>query len=163
MAFEDLEAHLDVAQLATLVGYASTTVVQEELDRAGFAGLRPSHGYVFQHLIAAPRTIGELATRMRVTQQAASKAIAELVALGYVTRQPDPRDARVRWLQLSSRGRAAVAHARRTRAALQKKLAEKVGARQVAAARRCLWGALELLGAAAAVRSRSLPIPDPET
>ena len=49
---------------------------------AGFQNVRQSPGCVIQHLIEAYRTISELARRMEVTQQAASKVVAEMVGLG---------------------------------------------------------------------------------
>ena len=41
-------------------------------------------------------TIGALAERLEVTQQAASKSVADLERRGYVERTPDPDDARAR-------------------------------------------------------------------
>ena len=82
----------------------------------GFADARFGHGFVFQHLVAGPLPIGDLARAMDVTQQRASKATAELEALGYVRREPDPADARVRRIALTERGWAAIEAARRARA-----------------------------------------------
>ena len=52
-------------------------VVMERTLKAGFRGVRESHGYVIQHLIESERTITELAKRMEITQQATSKIVAE--------------------------------------------------------------------------------------
>ena len=84
---------------------------------AGFEDVRFSHGFVFQHLLREPMTVGALARAMGVTQQRASKAAAELEELGYVRREVDPADARVRRLVLTARGHGAVAAARLARAA----------------------------------------------
>jgi len=59
---------------------------------------------VFQHLVPGALPVGELARRMAVSQQAASKAAAELERFGYLERTPDPGDARVRRLALSGGG-----------------------------------------------------------
>ena len=107
-------AALDVGHLALFVGYAFADAVMAALGEAGFADLRFSHGFLIQHLIEGGRTIGELAQRMEMTQQGASKAVAELEALGYVERGTD-EDARVRRVQLSARGREALAATRRAR------------------------------------------------
>lgn len=48
-----------------------------------------------------------------MTQQAASKSVAELETLGYVERSTDEADARIRRVRLSERGREVVAFTRR--------------------------------------------------
>ncbi len=100
---------LDVVLAALFAGLALNEQVTARLHAAGFDDVRFSHGFVFQHLVPGPLPVGELARRMEVSQQAASKAAAELERLGYLERTPDPADARVRRLGLSARGRAAVA------------------------------------------------------
>ena len=96
---------------------------------------------------------GDLAARMGVTQQAASKAVAELAALGYVDRTADPADGRVRRVGLSARGRAAVATTRAVRADIARELTAALGADRVEAARRAALDALEWAGGAEAVRA----------
>ncbi|MFB4271748.1 MarR family winged helix-turn-helix transcriptional regulator [Nonomuraea sp. GTA35] len=150
---------LDLGTLALFVGSAAASAVQEEMAAQGFTGLRVSHGYVFQHLVEEARTIGELAVRMEVTQQAASKVVAELEGLGYVERVPDPRDARIRRVRLTGRGRAAVAAARRARAAQENRLAERVGPERVEECRALLAELLDELGGAGAVRRREVRPP----
>lgn len=150
---------LDLGHLALFVGLAFAERVRAELAAAGFSELRVAHGFLIQHLIGAERTIGELAARLQVTQQAASKAVAELEALGHVERAPDPADARVRRVRLSARGRAAVTRARRARAALQKRLAARHGEDALERCRAVLADVLEGLGGAEAVRSRRVLAP----
>jgi DNA-binding MarR family transcriptional regulator len=152
-------AELDLGHLALFVGYAFADAVQRALVEQGFAGLRFSHGFVFQHLIETERSIGELARRMQVTQQAASKAVAELERLRYVERGVDAEDARARRVRLSARGRAAVEAARRARTVVERKLASKLGARALSVCRADLALALEELGGAQAVRGRRLVPP----
>jgi DNA-binding MarR family transcriptional regulator len=147
-------ATLDLGHLALFVGYAFAGAVQERIAEAGFEGLRFSHGFVVQHLIDGERTIGELAERLEVTQQAASKTVAELEALGYLERVADPEDARIHRVRLSARGSAVVAATRKARAALERKLEARHGARGVAAARAVLAGVLDSLGGVEAVRGR---------
>lgn len=103
--------------------------------------------------------IGDLATRMGVTQQAASKVVAELQALGYLARTVDPGDARVRRVGLSARGGAAVATTRAVRADIERELAAALGADRVEAARRAALDALEWAGGADAVRTRRVRPP----
>ena len=144
---------LDIGYLALFVGYAFTDKVQAKLA-VGFEGLRFAHGSVFQHLVEGPRTLGELAAALEVSQQAASKSIAELEALGYVERVADEADARVRRVRLSERGRGAVARARKIRASLERKLAAERGARAIEQCRAVLADVLESLGGAEAVKKR---------
>ena len=45
-----------------------------------------------------------MAEHLGVTEQAAAQLIAQLIMLGYVTRQPDASDARAQLLMLTERG-----------------------------------------------------------
>lgn len=150
---------LDLGHLALFVGLAFAEQAQAELAAAGFTGLRFSHGFVVQHLIGAERTIGELAARLQVTQQAASKTVAELEGLGYVERVADEADARVRRVRLTRQGQAAVTRSRRSRAALQRRLVARHGESALAACQAVLAGVLETLGGAEAVRGRRVLAP----
>ena len=59
-------------------------------DRPAHGGRRPrrratgAYGFVFQHLVDGPRSISALAERLGVTQQAASKTVAEMEAAGFL-------------------------------------------------------------------------------
>jgi DNA-binding MarR family transcriptional regulator len=150
---------LDLGHLALFVGYRYADAVKAALEREGFDGLTFSHGFVFQHLVEAPRTIGELSARLGVTQQAASKVVAELTRLGYVERVLDPKDARVHRVRLSRRGWASVMTSRRARARLERRLAKRYGARALEGARALLAEMLEELGGSAEVRARRVRPP----
>src|SRR6476659_2841824 len=106
---------LDLSLAAMLAGLAMAEEVERRLAAAGFDDVRFSHGFVCAHLLREPLTVGALARAMGVTQQRASKAASELEALGYVRREADPADARVRRLVLAERGHGAVAAARAAR------------------------------------------------
>ena len=150
---------IDTVTALHLSGLALTTEALRRLHAAGYSDLRISHGFVVQHLVQGPVRVGDLAARMGVTQQAASKAVAELTALGYLERGADPADARVRRIGLSARGRAAVATTRAVRADIERELAAALGADRVEAARRTALDALEWAGGADAVRARRVPAP----
>jgi DNA-binding MarR family transcriptional regulator len=150
-------AQLDVVLAALFAGLALNEQVTGRLHAAGFADLRFSHGFVFQHLVPGPLAVGELARRMDVSQQAASKAAAELERLGYVERVPDPADARVRGIALSARGRAAVAAGRAARAEVAAGLEATLGPRRAKALRSALLDVLDAAGGTAAVRARRVP------
>jgi DNA-binding MarR family transcriptional regulator len=150
---------LDLSLAAMLAGLAMAEEVERRLAQAGFDDVRFSHGFVFQHLLREPLTVGALARAMGVTQQRASKAATELEELGYVRREVDPADARVRRLVLAERGRDAVAAAREARAAVTAELRERLGARRVSAAERVLREVVVELGAQDAVRGRRVRLP----
>src|SRR4051794_16591261 len=114
---------LDLSLAAFLAGLALTEEVERRVQADGFPTVRLSQGFVIQHLLAGPLAIGELARRLGVTQQGASKAAADLVEAGLAERMPDAGDARVRRVGLSVQGQAAVEAARRVRAVLQAELA----------------------------------------
>lgn len=80
-------------------------------------------------------------------------------ASGYVRREPDPADARVRRLVLTERGHGAVAASREARAAVVAELRERLGARRVSAAERLLREALVELGVDDMVRARRVRLP----
>jgi DNA-binding MarR family transcriptional regulator len=145
---------LDLATLALLAGSSANQQLLAAGRAAGHPDLRNAHGYLFQHLIAGPKPVGELSELLGVTQQAVSKTALELEELGYVTRQADSNDTRVRLIALSPRGRAAIEGARAARAKLEAELIQAVGARGVSAARRALIGLLEITGGKDAVAQR---------
>ncbi|WP_433337715.1 MarR family winged helix-turn-helix transcriptional regulator [Spirillospora sp. CA-294931] len=150
---------LDTGTLALFAGFAASGHVQDDLAGRGFGDLRFSHGYVFQHLVAGRPTIGELAAKLGMTQQGASKAVVELERLGYAERFADPDDARTRRVRLTPRGRDAVATARRARAALEERLAARFGAGRLAEARALLTEMLDELGGVPAIRRREVRPP----
>jgi DNA-binding MarR family transcriptional regulator len=150
---------LDLSLAALLAGLAMAEEVERRIARAGFDDARLSHGFVFQHLLREPLTVGALAHAMGVSQQRASKAASELEGLGYVRREVDAGDARVRRLVLTERGHGVVAEAREARSALVAELRERLGARRVSAAERLLRDVLAELGAQDTVRTRRVRLP----
>ena len=151
------DADLPLASL--FAGWALADEVQRRIAADGLDDLRMADGVVFQHLVPGPQPIGALAERLGVSQQAASKSVADLERRGYVRREADPADGRTRRAALTARGEAAIAAGRRHRAAVEAELAERLGAQRVEGARRTLVDVLEALGGTAAVRSRRVRPP----
>lgn len=114
------------------------------------------HSYVFQHLLSGPKTIGELADLLGVTQQGASKSVAELERLGYVARQVAEGDLRVRQVHLTERGQAAIDAGRAARADVRADLEELLGARGLAVFLRALRRVAEHTGGLETLTTRRL-------
>ncbi len=151
-------ADLDLGYLAQFVGMRVNELVLDRAAADGHGDLRSAHGYVFQHLIDGPRTIGDLARRLGVSQQAASKSVNELLRLRYLKATVKADDKRARSIELSPRGRDAIAHTRRFRARLERKLVTKHGA-SIDQARALLVEVLADLGGSEAVRTRRIREP----
>ena len=149
----DLDS-LDIATLALLAGGSANQQLLAAARASGHPELRNAHGYLIQHILSDAKPVGELAELLGVTQQAVSKTALELEAMGYVAREVDAKDTRVRRIGLTARGRAVVERARTARAKLEAALVEAVGARSVNAARRTLISLLELTGGTDAVTQR---------
>jgi DNA-binding MarR family transcriptional regulator len=98
------------------------------MAEAGFHDIRPAHGYVFQHLVAGPQRISDLAGKLGMTAQGASKLVIELEGAGYVERRQDPDDQRNRFVSLTDHGWAAIQAGRDARAALTERLLGALGA-----------------------------------
>jgi DNA-binding MarR family transcriptional regulator len=155
--FDPRDADLPLAAL--FAGWAMADEVQRRIAADGLDDLRMADGVVFQHLVPGALAIGKLAARLGVSQQAASKSVADLERRGYVLRDADPADGRARHAVLTERGEAAIAAGRRHRAAIQAELAARLGAERVEGARRALVDVLEALGGTAAVRGRRVRPP----
>ena len=93
---ETRRREVDLSLASLFAGWALADELQRRLAADGFADVRFADGFVFQHLVGEPVTIGALADRLAVTQQAISKSVADLERRGYVERRPDPDDARAR-------------------------------------------------------------------
>ena len=102
MARDDWETAVRLLQLATQL--------IEDIDSGtrdrGFDDVRPSHGFAFSRIAAGGATVGDVASHLGVTKQAASQLVEHLVAAGYVAREPHPDDARAWLLTLTDRGDA---------------------------------------------------------
>jgi DNA-binding MarR family transcriptional regulator len=157
MEYDPSDADLSLASL--FAGWALADELQRRLAADGLGDVRFADGLIFQHLVGGAQTIGALAERLEVTQQAVSKSVADLERRGYVARTPDPDDARARRVALTERGEAAIEGGRRHRAAIDAELAERLGPRRVDGARRLLIDVVRDLGADTAVRSRRVRPP----
>ena len=75
-----------------------------ELAERGHEDVRPVHDFAIRAIAAGADSASELGRRLSITKQSAAKTIAVLQERGYVTRDPDPRDARRKRLQVTELG-----------------------------------------------------------
>jgi DNA-binding MarR family transcriptional regulator len=150
---------LDLSLTALFAGWAMTDEVQRRLTAQGLGDLRFNDGVVIQHVLAAPLSITALAERMGVTQQAASKAVADLERRGLLTREPDPEDARTKLLHLTDHAHQAVEATRRLRKDLQDELETEFGADRVDDTRALLAAVIGRFGGGDAIRARRVRPP----
>jgi DNA-binding MarR family transcriptional regulator len=109
-----------------------------ELEAAGFAGLRPAHGYALSRLSFGGATGVQLAEHLGMTKQSAGQLVDELERAGYARREPHPTDRRGKLVVLTDRGWACVRAAQQALATLDGRLVERLGERRLAALRSAL-------------------------
>jgi DNA-binding MarR family transcriptional regulator len=149
----------ELSLVALFAAWAMTDEILRRLDRDGYPELRVNDGVVIQHVLAGPLTISALAERMGMSQQAASKAVADLERRGLLHREPDPQDARARLLHLSDHGLRSVESARHHRRELEAELDAEFGAERIADSRALMAAIVGHLGGEAAVRGRRVRPP----
>lgn len=95
------------ATLLSLLDAATEAVLAEfrkELEEAGYADIRPTHGCVFRFVRDDGMRLTELARLAGMTKQSVGELVDDLVGLGYVERIPDPEDRRAKLICLTDRG-----------------------------------------------------------
>lgn len=75
-----------------------------ELARRGYEDFRPVHEFAMRAIVAGADNASELGRRLSVSKQAAAKTIGVLQDRGYVNRDVDPLDGRLKRLQVTPRG-----------------------------------------------------------
>src|SRR5262245_57215062 len=117
--------------VATLLAVALRQVKEElddDLRAAGFADVRPAHGYAFSRLSFVGATAVQLAEHLGITKQSAGQMVDDLERLGYVRREPHPTDRRGKLIVLTDRGWACVSAAQQSLAGIEARLADRMGA-----------------------------------
>jgi DNA-binding MarR family transcriptional regulator len=93
--------------LLSLLDAAAESVLAEfrqDLEEAGYADIRPTHGCVFRFVRDDGMRLTELARLAGMTKQSVGELVDDLVDLGYVERIPDPEDRRAKLICLTDRG-----------------------------------------------------------
>jgi DNA-binding MarR family transcriptional regulator len=146
---------LDFGVLLNVAFGAFKEALDADLALAGFDDIGSSFGYVFRLLAESPCNLSELAAQLGMSAPGALKVVDDMVAKGYVSRTVDAGDRRVKRLELTDRGRAALDRARSFHGKYEQALVQRLGMRQVAAARKLL----EAMAASHAERTGRLPRP----
>src|SRR3954447_1645444 len=127
--------------LLALLDTATESVLAEfrrELEGAGYADLRPTHGCVFRFVREDGMRLTELAILASITKQSAGEVVDELAELGYVERIPDPEDRRAKLISLTAKGEEAQRVGYRLFSGIERRWAERYGVERVAQMRRLL-------------------------
>jgi DNA-binding MarR family transcriptional regulator len=101
--------------------------VVEGLHERGYSDLRSTHTTLLSNIDLAGSTVTAAAERAGVTKQAMGRLASELEDAGYVRVQSDPKDARVRILQLTEAGRRLMFDSLEVMAELERRYARSVG------------------------------------
>jgi DNA-binding MarR family transcriptional regulator len=109
-----------------------------ELEAAGYAELRPTHGCVFRFVREDGMRLTELATLAGITKQSAGEIVDELARLGYVERIPDPEDRRAKLISLTAKGEEAQRVGYGLFTKIEARWAERYGSERVAQMRELL-------------------------
>jgi DNA-binding MarR family transcriptional regulator len=147
----------DFGVLLNLAFGAFKAGLHAELARAGHDDIGPSFGYVFRMLADGPAILRELAQGLDMSAPGALKIVNEMVARGYVVRSDHPVDARQKLLALTPRARKAMQVAHRFHLRFEAGLAQRLGARDAAAARRVLEAIVAAQGEGAGSGVRLAP------
>ena len=147
--------------LLSLLDAATESVLAEfrrELEEAGYADIRPTHGCVFRFVRDDGMRLTELARLAGMTKQSVGELVDDLVDLGYVERIPDPEDRRAKLICLTDRGIEAQKVGFGLLADVEDRWVERFGATRMKQLRKLLEEAVteEAPGAAHELRERRL-------
>lgn len=147
--------------LLSLLDAATESVLAEfrrELEEAGYADIRPTHGCVFRFVRDDGMRLTELARLAGMTKQSVGELVDDLVDLGYVERIPDPEDRRAKLICLTDRGIEAQRVGFGLLIDVEDRWAERFGATRMKQLRKLLEEAVseDAPGAAPELRERRL-------
>jgi DNA-binding MarR family transcriptional regulator len=112
-----------------MLGQAYSLLGFQIVDGVVGAGhpIKPSHSAVFAQIRPEGSRLTQLAAGANMTPQSMGEIVDELEKLGYVVREPDPRDRRAKLILLTERGRAAVNAGESAITGIEADLAEILG------------------------------------
>lgn len=127
-----------VPALVNMVAAAGAPHLRAAFAAAGLDGIRPAQAVVLVPLAIGGLHASDLADRLRVSRQAVAQAVTALERHGYVTRLPDPVDARARIIELTPRGRQALRVMRANALDLEKRWQQVLGEQRLGGFRETL-------------------------
>jgi DNA-binding MarR family transcriptional regulator len=147
----------DLGILLTLALRGFVDQLHDGLEARGFSDVRPAFGVIFRALRDEPLTLTDLAARLGVSKQAASKVIDEMEAKRLVRRTASRTDGRAKLLALTPRGRDAMAHAIALGVEIDARLREAAGSPKVDTMHQVLEHLVVLAGLGDDLASRRSP------
>lgn len=117
--------------------------VVEGLHARGYVDLSSTHTTLLSNIDLTGSTVTAAADRAGITKQAMGRLADELEDSGYIRVREDPKDARVRILQLTQTGRRLMLDSLEVMADLEHRYARSVGRDQLAAVLRGLAAFVE--------------------
>ena len=127
-----------VPALVNLVAASGAPRLRAAFAAAGLDGIRPAQVVALIPLAAGGLHASDLADQLTVSRQAVAQGVAALERYGYVTRVPDPADARARIIELTPRGRQALRVMRSNALDLEKRWEQVLGERRLGELRETL-------------------------
>ncbi|MDT5351267.1 MAG: hypothetical protein QOH91_4554 [Mycobacterium sp.] len=127
-----------VPALVQLVAASGAPHLRAAFAAAGLDGIRPAQSVALVPLTTGGLHASDLSDRLGVSRQAVAQAVAALERHGYVTRVPDPVDARARIIELTPRGRQALRVMRSSALNLEKRWHQILGERRLGELRKTL-------------------------
>ncbi|CAM4315550.1 Benzoate anaerobic degradation regulator [Mycobacterium basiliense] len=129
--------------LVQLLASAGGPRLRAAFAEAGLEGIRPAQAIGLVPLAAGGLHASDLAERLGVSRQAVAQAVTAMERHRYVTRVPDPADARARIIELTPRGRQVLRVMRTNALAVQKRWEKLLGERRFGELRKSLQILLE--------------------
>lgn len=120
----------DRADFGVLLAVAQAVLMDRlirHMRAASFDGFTTRYGAVLRLLADGPLSLRDLARNLGMTSPGALKLVTAMAQAGYVSRVAAEGDRRVRLVETSPRGRAALAEARRVHASLENELVRDLG------------------------------------
>ncbi len=127
-----------VPALVQMVAATAAPRLRTAFAAAGLDGIRPAQSVVLVPLASGGLHASDLADRLRVSRQAIAQVIRTLEQQRYVTRVPDPVDARAQLIELTSRGRQVLQVIRSSAVDLEKRWQQTLGKQRLAELRTTL-------------------------
>ncbi|MET8260475.1 MarR family winged helix-turn-helix transcriptional regulator [Micromonospora sp. NPDC005553] len=118
----------DVGMLTAAFMRAVQDELFETLAEQGHPDVRPRHGSVLAFLDRDGTRATEVAQRSGQHKQIVGTIVDELVNLGYVSREPDPRDRRAKLVVPTAHGLDEISRARAILAAIERRHEQTFGA-----------------------------------